>query len=163
MAKSTPVPAKPVPQTEEEAAYHAQEYVKQSETLKKLEAEEARDLASVKQKYADRRKPHVEARKEHFTLVHDWGEANRSGRKTIVLPNGRKLEWRLPSNPTLIIVEGKHASVVGALLRLKNWPKYLKVELKKNEIKADLGDLQKTSRSLRSWLRLDNSEFFRIN
>lgn len=157
------VPAKPVPQTEDEAAYHAQEYVKQSEKLKKLEAEEAQELADVKQKYTDRKKPHAQARDEHFALAHAWGEANRAGRKTIKLPNGRELQWRLPSSPSLIIVEGKHAAVVQALLRLKNWPKYLKVELKKNEIKADFAELQKTNRGFRSWLRIDKSEYFRIN
>ena len=162
MARSTPVPAKPVPQTEEDAAFHAQEYIKEDETVKQLDAEEAQELADVKQKYADRKKPHAEARDEHFKLAHAWGEANRGVRKTITLPNGRKLEWRMPSSQSLVIAEGKLDTILRSLLRLKNWPKYLKVELRKNEVKADLEELQKASSTLRRYLGLNKSEYFRI-
>lgn len=162
MARSTPVPAKPVPQTEEKAAYHAQKYVAADEAVKKLEAEEAQELAGVKQKYADRKKPHAGARDEHFALAQAWGEANRAGRKTIKLPNGRELQWRLPSSPSLIFDEAKLPVIVKALLRLKNGMKYLKIELRRNEIKADLGELQKTARGFRTWFRLSSTEYFRI-
>ncbi len=162
MAKPTPVPARPVPQTEEEVAYHAQEFVKEDEAVNQLDAEEAQELADVKQKYADRKQPHIEARDQHFKLAHAWGEANRRGRKTIALPNGRQLQWRLPSSSSLIVVEERFESIVRALLRLKNWPKYLKIELRKNNVKADLEELQKSSTSLRRWLGLDKTEYFRI-
>lgn len=156
------MPAKPVPQTAEEAAYHAQEYVKEDEMVKQLDAEEAQELADVKQKFADRKKPHIEARGEHFTLAHAWGEANRGDRKTIKLPNSRELQWRMPSSSSLEVAEEKLETVVRALLRLKNGWKYVKFELRKNEIKADLPELQKASSSLRRWLSLDKTEYFRI-
>lgn len=162
MARRTPVPARPLPQTEDEVAYHAQEYVKEDETVKQLDAEEVQELADVKQKYADRKKPHVEARAEHHALAHIWGEANRRGRKTIKLPNGRRLEWRPPSSPSLLVDEEKLEAIVRALLRRKNWPKYLKIELRKNNVKADLGELQKSSSSLRRWLGIDKTDYFRI-
>jgi phage host-nuclease inhibitor protein Gam len=156
------VPAKPVPQTEEEAAYHAQEYIKEKLTIEELEAEEAQAVANLRQEYADRRKPHEDARNEHFMLAHAWGEANRDGSKTITLTNGRKLEWRMPSSSSLLYAEDQLESIIRSLLRLKNWRKYLKVELRKNNIKADLGQLQKNSSTLRRLLRLDKTEFFRI-
>lgn len=162
MARSTPVPAKPVPQTDEEAAYHAQEYVKADEAVKQLDAEQAQELAAVQQRYADRKKPLVDAREEHLKLAHAWGEANRAGRKTIKLPNGRELQWRLPSSPTLIVAEEALEKIIRALFRRNNGMKYLKIELRKNEIKADLPELQKGSKNFRTWFRLSSTEYFRI-
>jgi hypothetical protein len=152
-----------VPQTEEEAAYHAHEYVKEDEAVKLLEAEEAQELADVRQRYADRKKPHADARAEHFELAHAWAEANRGNRKTIKLPNGRELQWRLSSSPSLVFDESKLWGIVKELLKLENWSKYLKIELKKNSVKTDLPELHKASGNLRRWLRLNKTEFFRIS
>lgn len=163
MAKGVPVVANPLPQSEEEAAYHAHQYILEVEMVKHLEAEEVQELTGIKQKFADRKKPHIEARDEHFALAHAWGEVNRLGRKTIQLPNGRQLQWRYASSPGLVYVEEKFLTIVRALLRLKNWPKYLKIEFQKNNIKADLEELQRSSGSLRRYVSLDKPEFFRIS
>lgn len=156
------MPAKPVPQTEEEAAYHAQEFVQEDEAVKQLEAEEAQEMAAVQQKFADRKKPHIEARDEHFAQAQAWGEAHRGDRKTIKLLNGRELRWRNPSSSSLLFDEAKLETIVRSLMRLKNWPKYLKIDLRRNNIKADLEELHKASSTLRRWLSLDKTEYFRI-
>lgn len=162
LAKRTPVPAKPVPQTEEEAAHHAQEHVNENGVVKRLDAEEAQKIADVKQRYADRKKPHIVARDEHEALAQAWGEANRHGRKTIKLSNGRELQWRLPSSPSLLFDEDKLETIEQLFLKLKDWRKYLRVELRKNNIKADLEGIHKASSGLRHLLHLDKTEFFRI-
>ena len=162
MAKSAPVAADPVPQSEEEAAYHANEFVKEDAVVHGMEAEEEQELAAVKQKYADLKRPHQEARDRHFRQAHAWGEAHRQGRKTIKLSNGRELQWRLPSSSSLIFDQEKFATIVTILMRLKEWPKYLKVELRKNNIKADLEQLQKANSAFRRLLALDKTEYFRI-
>jgi phage host-nuclease inhibitor protein Gam len=159
----TPVPAKPVPQKEADAAYHAQEYWREKSEVEQLEAECAGEIAAIQQMYADRKEPHADARDEHLRLAHAWGEANRGGRKTIKLSNGRELQWRLPSSPSLDFDEDMLDSIVRALMRLKDWSKYLKIELRKNNVKADLGELHKSSRTLRRLLSLDKTEYFRIS
>ncbi|HET7528705.1 MAG TPA: host-nuclease inhibitor Gam family protein [Candidatus Saccharimonadales bacterium] len=161
MAKRTPAPAQPAIQSDDEAGREAQEYRELKAQVDQLEADEKAEIAEVRQKYKDRRKPLEEQRDSKFMRVQAWSEATRSGRKTIRFPNGRKAEWRMPSSPRLIVI-GELVAIAKMLLRLENYDKYVKIELKKNNIKADFAELAKKLRGLRKLLSLDDTEYFRI-
>jgi phage host-nuclease inhibitor protein Gam len=162
LARSAPTPAKPAIQTQEECAIEAQEVVELAAQVERIETERRAAHDTVDQEYAERLQVVKNLLTERLARVHAWAEANRDGRKTIVLPNERRLEWRLPSSPALQFSEEKFASIVRALLRLKNWSKYLKIELRKNEVKADLPELQKKSATMRRWVWLDRTEYFKV-
>lgn len=160
LARREPIPARPAIQSDKRAGLEAQRYKDLRARIEQIDAEEKAKIAAIRQRYEDRRRPLVVRADEKLSRVQAWGEATRSGRKTIELPNGRKLEWRLPSSPQLMVV-GKIETIVRLLLRLPNWRKYLEVNLKKNNIKADLDELKEIS-GLRRGLRLNNTEYFRI-
>lgn len=162
MAKRAPSPARPAIQTEEECAIEAQEFVELDTQIKKIELEKKDAHDKVDKEFAERLEPLVAKRDEKFDRVQAWAEPNRNNRKTIKLPNDRLLEWRPPSAQSLIWVPEKFMTIVRVLLRLDNWEKYLTIEFRKNNVKADLPELQKMSRSLRRFLKLDESVYFRI-
>jgi phage host-nuclease inhibitor protein Gam len=162
LAKRAPAPAKPAIQSEEECAIEAQEFVELDAQVKRIEAEKKAAHEKIDQEYGERLGPVVAQRDEKFARVQAWGEANRRDRKTIKLLNERKLEWRRASNPSLLWVPEKFMTIVRVLLRLDNWEKYVSIEFRKNNIKADLPELQKKSRSLRRYLGLDKTVYFRI-
>jgi len=162
LAKRTPAPAKPAIQSEEECAIEAQEFIELDAQVKQVETEKKAAHDKIDQEYAERMEPLVAKRDEKFNRVQAWAEANRKDRKTIKLPNGRKLEWRPPSSQGLLWVPEKFMTIVRVLLRLENWEKYVSIEFRKNNVKADLSELQKRSRSLRRYLSLDNAVYFRI-
>jgi hypothetical protein len=161
LAVSAPVHAKPVPQTLDEAGRHAQQYIILRDQVKEIDRQEKAEIARIKEEAAERRQPLIVQRDEHFAKAHAWAEANRRGRKTIKLPNGRELRWRRPSSPKLIIT-GTIIAIARLLLRLEKWEKYVDIKLKKNNIKADFDELVKTFKGLRRLLRLDDSEYFSI-
>lgn len=161
MAKRAPTPAQPAIQSDDEAGREAQGYRELKAQVEQLEADEKTEVAEVRQKYKDRRKPLEEQRDTKFKRVQAWSEATRDGRKSIKFPNGRKAEWRLPSSPRLIII-GEVVAIAKILLKLENYDKYVKIELKKNSIKADFAELVKKVRGLRKLLGLDDTEYFRI-
>lgn len=162
MAKRVPAPARPAIQTEDECAREAQEFIELDAQMKQVEAEKKDAHKAVDEEYGERLAPVINLRAEKFARVQAWAEANRHDRKTIKLLNGRKLEWRPPSNPSLLWAPEKFMTIVRVLLRLENREKYLSIEFKKNNVKADLPELQKKSRSLRRYLSLDGTVYFRI-
>lgn len=135
MAKSTPVPAKPAIQSDEEAGLEAQEYLNAKAVVEQIEATEKAAIAALKQEFASLRKPHEEVRDDRFARVQAWAEATRGGRKTIKFPNGREFRWRTASSAKLIISDTLD-EIVQRLLKRRDWKKFLAVEPKKSALVA---------------------------
>jgi phage host-nuclease inhibitor protein Gam len=146
----------------EEVATEAQEYVELKQQVDAIDREEKQKIKQIKSEMAERRKSLVPRRDELLDRIQAWAETNRAGRKTISLPNGRKLEWRLPSSPRLVVA-GQIIVIARLLLRLENWEKYVEIKLKKSNLKSDLDELHKKLRGLKRLLHRDNTEYFRVN
>lgn|GEM_PF-2309407 len=88
-------------------------------------------------------------------------ELTKSGKKSFLFPSGATGQWAIPSQAALIVGDNLRA-IARALLRLPNWDLFIKIEPRKNNIKAHLEELHRASPTLRRGLRVDRKERFSI-
>ncbi|MBX4188523.1 hypothetical protein KW792_00285 [Candidatus Saccharibacteria bacterium] len=133
MPKSTPVPAKPAIQSDEQAGQEAQEYVEAKAALDRIDIAKKAAVDAINQQFALLSKPYKVICDERFPRVQAWAEANREGRSTIKFPNGRVFRWRSASKARLI-VNGTIEVIGRSLLQRPDWEKFLDLKLKKSNL-----------------------------
>jgi len=157
--------AKRVPQTVEQAdkvVARIRRRREQNDTDQKRIRELTAETKRLRAKVGKR----DEANEADQFLVQAFADAHRDeltkgGRKSFFFPSGAIGQWGYPQQGTLVVV-GNLGSIARALLRLPNWELFLKIELRKNNIKAHLEELRRVSPTLRKGLREDKQERFMI-
>lgn len=153
-----------VPQTLEEANQAAMRI--QELDRKIYDAEGRRKDLSKRLKVVQAEKGGLESEREkEQARLRAWADPRRNQlvpddrKKSFRFECGAVGQWGYPSSASLVVA-GTLETVLKALLRLPNWQKYVEIKLKKTNIKSDLADLHKASRTLRRALHTSREERF---
>ena len=137
--------AQKVPQTIKEADVVGRRMRRRALRLERSEAQ-IKELDRRVTKMRASKSALEEEQEQDQELLRSFADPRRSeltdGDKTkfFQLPCGVVCRWGYPSRGTLVW-KGNVRAIVRKLLKLPNWEKYVKIEFRKDNIKADLDEL----------------------
>jgi phage host-nuclease inhibitor protein Gam len=155
--------AKKVPQTIKQADTVGRRMLRRGARIENLEARIREQDRKLKKMRADK-SVLEDAQGQDQELLRAFAdprrdELTRGGKvKNFRLPCGVVCQWGLPARGTLVW-KGNVRAIVRKLLKLPNWEDYVRIEFRRDKIKADIAEL--ADQGIRNFSE-DKQERFRV-